>query len=67
MKDEEGRLESDSNDGRITPSLAGPRGTKRPKHNHPGHHHHHLYSHQYVHLYLIMTFSLTILQSPPPS
>lgn len=49
IKDEEGRVESDSNDGRITPSLAGQRNSKRPKHNHPGHHHHHLYSHQYVH------------------
>lgn len=52
VKDEDGRLESDSNDGRITPSLTGQRNTKRPKHNHPGHHHHHLYSHQYVPLCL---------------
>ncbi|KAK8248279.1 histone deacetylation protein Rxt3-domain-containing protein [Phyllosticta capitalensis] len=47
IKDEDGRVESDSNDGRTTPGVAQ-RGAKRTKYNHPGHHHHHLYSHQYV-------------------
>lgn len=37
-KDDEGIADNDSTDGRGTPSA---RGSKRNKHNHPGHHHHH--------------------------
>ncbi|KAK8165576.1 histone deacetylation protein Rxt3-domain-containing protein [Phyllosticta citrichinensis] len=48
IKDEDGRVESDSNDGRTTPGMAQ-RNTKRTKYNHPGHHHHHLYSHHHHH------------------
>jgi hypothetical protein len=38
VKDEEGLFDNESMDGRGTPSI---RGSKRNKHNHPGHHHHH--------------------------
>ena len=38
VKDEEGLFDNESIDGRGTPSA---RGSKRNKHNHPGHHHHH--------------------------
>ncbi|KAF2174443.1 Rxt3-domain-containing protein [Zopfia rhizophila CBS 207.26] len=41
VKDEEGVIDSESIDGRGTPSLTGARGPKRNKHNHAGHHHHH--------------------------
>ncbi|PSN63544.1 Rxt3-domain-containing protein [Corynespora cassiicola Philippines] len=39
VKDEESAFDTESVDGRGTPS--GSRGAKRNKHNHPGHHHHH--------------------------
>lgn len=39
VKDEEAGFDSESMDGRGTPS--GVRGSKRNKHTHPGHHHHH--------------------------
>ncbi len=41
FKDEEGMTGIDGGDGRRTPSLLGHRGSKRPKHAHPGYHHHH--------------------------
>ncbi|ORY18677.1 histone deacetylation protein Rxt3-domain-containing protein [Clohesyomyces aquaticus] len=41
VKDEEGLLESESADGRGTPSFSGARGAKRNKYTHPMHHHHH--------------------------
>lgn len=49
-KDEDGLIDSDSLDGRATPTLGGARGAKRSKPNHaPGHHHHHhMHPHQYV-------------------
>lgn len=44
VKDEEGVFERDSTDGGRTP-LAGNRGPKRNKPNHPAHHHHHHHAH----------------------
>jgi hypothetical protein len=41
VKDEEGLLDSESMDGRGTPSFGGARGAKRNKYAHPAHHHHH--------------------------
>ncbi|KAF2790224.1 Rxt3-domain-containing protein [Melanomma pulvis-pyrius CBS 109.77] len=47
VKDEEGAFDSESVDGRGTPSLAGARGAKRNKPNH--HHHHHAAPHHHHH------------------
>ncbi|KAF2017149.1 Rxt3-domain-containing protein [Aaosphaeria arxii CBS 175.79] len=46
VKDEELVFENESVDGRGTPSG---RGSKRNKHNHPGHHHHHVHHHHHHH------------------
>lgn len=47
VKDEEGKPESESGDGRYTPDFGNFRGSKRAKHTHPAHHHHHHpHSHQ---------------------
>ncbi|KAF2745805.1 Rxt3-domain-containing protein [Sporormia fimetaria CBS 119925] len=47
VKDEDAMHEGEGADGRGTPSM---RGSKRNKHNHPGHHHHHhVHTHQSVH------------------
>jgi hypothetical protein len=49
VNDEEAVFDSESGDGRGTPSLGGLRSTKRSKHgNPPAHHHHHTHAHQYV-------------------
>ena len=41
IKEEDGKIDTESADGRGTPNLLSQRGSKRTKHAHPAHHHHH--------------------------
>ncbi|KAF2205649.1 Rxt3-domain-containing protein [Delitschia confertaspora ATCC 74209] len=49
VKDEEGMQDSESAEGRGTPSIMGARGPKRNKMNPSHHHHHHTHTHHHHH------------------